>query len=246
MVTEVINLTPKQQETAIHLFKTRTFAKVTRRRDLGNGNYELYTFEREMGIVDFPVNDEEFALTAHRDNITAPLSKIYVNLRNLSEGTLSLIGQGITDAIPEEDRDAFGAGIPEAGTPIGHAAIPIVGIEEINLFIKAPLENKQRLLPNPEAIAGVGRRVILFDDLITEARTKLDAIAVAEKLGYKVMGVAVLVDREQGGRQQLAEKGYKLYAAMKLSDMLQLYLSIDLINQARYDEVESYLAPFRK
>lgn len=246
MAIQELDLTPSQQETAIHLFTTRVTAKVVRRRDLGNDQYELYPFEREMALVDFPANDEEFALTAHRNNITAPLSKIYINLRNMTPETLSLVGRGIADAIPEEDRDSFGVGIPEAGTDIGHAAIKATEMDEITLFIKAPPESKQRLLPNPDALRGVGQRVILFDDLITEAHTKLDAIAVAEQLGYEVVGISVLVDREQGGRQQLEERGYKLYVAMKLSSMLRLYLAEGLIDQARFNEVEDYLAPFRK
>lgn len=246
-MAEAIDLTPSQQALAIHLLRTQATepTKVMRRRDLGNDNFELYSVDRDVYHVEFMVHPEEFALTGHRNDIRQPLSEVYLNLRNMSAETLNMVGQGVTDAIPQDMIDTIGVGIPDAGTAIGHAVRMVTGISMINLFAKAPLESKQRLLPDPHMLDGAGQRIILFDDLITQATTKLDAIEVAEQLGWTVVGVAVLVDREQGGREQLEERGYKLYAAMKLSDMLNLYLVEGLIDQGRFDKVNTYLASFR-
>lgn len=242
-------LTPSQTDLAIHLFHTETTqkAKIVRRRDLGNAHYELYEFPRQARHFEFREHPEEFALTAHREHIEQPLSELYINLRNMSSETLGMVGVGIAETIPEDIKpDTFVVGIPDAGTAIGHAVAEAAKMNELNLILKAPADSAVRFLPNPDVMRGSGLRVLLVDDLITQAATKIDAASVVEQMGFIVAGVAVLVDREQGGREELEQRGYKLYAAMKLSSMLNLYLAEGLINQEKYDKVNDYLAPFRK
>jgi len=81
----------------------------------------------------------------------------------------------------------------------------------------------------------------LIDDLVTQANTKLEAIKAAERLGYVVTDILVLVDREQGGAEQLAKSGYKLLAVFKLSQLLKYYLRTGKIDQVRFNQITSYL-----
>ena len=53
--------------------------------------------------------------------------------------------------------------------------------------------------------------------------------------------MVVLIDREQGGREELAEAGYRLHAVLCLSEMLDLLVKAGRISGARRDEVASYL-----
>ena len=87
---------------------------------------------------------------------------------------------------------------------------------------------------------------IVSDYLQQKADTKLEAIQAAEKLGYRVTDVVVLVDREQGGVEQLTEAGYKLRAAFKLSQLMAYYRRTERISQERYDEVMTYLAAAKR
>ena len=81
-----------------------------------------------------------------------------------------------------------------------------------------------------------GKRAVLIDDLVTRADSKLEAAAILVEKGIKVQDIVVLVDREQGGEKQLAEAGYKLHAALKMSQMLPFYDRVGRISQEVYQD----------
>jgi len=57
----------------------------------------------------------------------------------------------------------------------------------------------------------------------------------------KVSDVAVLIDREQGGDKNLAEKGYQLHAALQLSEILMVLRQTGRISDEQYELVQQYL-----
>jgi orotate phosphoribosyltransferase len=57
-----------------------------------------------------------------------------------------------------------------------------------------------------------GAKVAIIEDVVTTGGSLLKAIKVAEDHGLKVVQTLALVDREEGGKEQLAEAGYTLEA----------------------------------
>lgn len=55
-----------------------------------------------------------------------------------------------------------------------------------------------------------GAMVALVEDVVTTAGTLLKAIKRTEEAGYKVNMVITVVDRQEGGREVLADAGYEL------------------------------------
>lgn len=241
-------LTETQEGLANLLFDTKTQAKVGRRREVRDEagkllRYELYTVVRDTSPIDFPVNNEEFALKLHETRPEAPLSLIYINLRNLPENLYEQIGKVLAE-MPSEEKPDFCVGIPTAGTPIAEAYSKFSGVPVIDIFTKEQTETGRRIVAG-EKVEERRVKIRLIDDLVTRAHTKLEAIKAAESLGYEVTDILVLVDREQGGKDQLAVAGYKLLAAFPLSQLLNYYKRVGEIDQARYEEVTAYLAANR-
>jgi orotate phosphoribosyltransferase len=87
-----------------------------------------------------------------------------------------------------------------------------------------------------------GERVVILDDLITTGASKLEAIAPLEELGLQVEDIVVLIDREQGGREDLEERGYRLHAVFGLGEMLDVLAQHGRISTAQRDEVKAFLA----
>jgi orotate phosphoribosyltransferase len=87
-----------------------------------------------------------------------------------------------------------------------------------------------------------GQSALVIDDLVTRAESKLEAIRVLEANGLRVRDVAVLVDREQGGAQELAAAGYQLHAAVTLSQLLDHWRATGGIDEATYERVRAYTA----
>jgi len=55
-----------------------------------------------------------------------------------------------------------------------------------------------------------GEAVVVVEDVITSGGSAIKAIAAVEKAGAQVLGVLAVVDREQGGRERIAEAGHKV------------------------------------
>lgn len=63
-----------------------------------------------------------------------------------------------------------------------------------------------------------GENILFFDDLVTDGKSKLEGIKPLKELGAKVETVLVVIDREQGGRENLEKLGFKLRAVTTLSE----------------------------
>lgn len=65
-----------------------------------------------------------------------------------------------------------------------------------------------------------GAKVVIVEDVVTSGGSSLKAIRRVEEEGMKVLGVVTLVDREEGGRDNIEKAGYWLKAIFTKSDIL--------------------------
>ncbi|MBS7614304.1 orotate phosphoribosyltransferase [Candidatus Bathyarchaeota archaeon] len=70
-----------------------------------------------------------------------------------------------------------------------------------------------------------GDRVIFFDDVITSGASKLEAIKPIEEAGGKIEAIVVVVDREQGGKQELEKHGYQVKPITTISEIAKTLVS---------------------
>jgi len=181
-----------------------------------------------------------FRLKLHETQPDAPLSPIYLDLRVL---------QSFPDAMDaavaalEEVIETTGlhftryAGIPLAATALVAALSHVTRVPMIT-----PREAKSH--GTADTINGAfapGEPVLAIDDVVSHAESKLEAIRVLEANGLVVRDVAVLVDREQGGPQQLAAAGYTLHAAVRLGQLLDHWRATGGIDEVMYARATEYL-----
>jgi len=65
-----------------------------------------------------------------------------------------------------------------------------------------------------------GNHVVVIDDVVTRGDSTLQAIQAIEQAGGSVEFVAVLVDRQEGGREKIEGKGYAVVYAFSKNDLL--------------------------
>ena len=196
-------------------------------------------------------------LKHHENEPNAPLSPIFFNLRTennpgkkgpLSHDLVSNIGRVLySQIIKSQIHFHYVVGVPWAGEPFAEAVCftnrLFSGRAELIKLIKKEEENGSR------KIIGIvdgykitpGSRALLVDDLITKSYSKLEAIRVLEAAGLKVKDILVVIDREQGGEEELKKEGYNLRAIYKISDLLMLYLNKGIITRQKHDEVMEYI-----
>ncbi len=234
------SLSVAQQALAEMFLETNIRAKVLRRYSNGDGKYTFEEIIRDTHPIDFPVHPGEFAIKIHDKNPGAPLTPIYISLRNLPEELLTLVAKTI-DEVTLKDGVNVCTGIPRAGIPLALEYSKVSGIPFEDILNKTGEPGTTRQIVGKSGVNGQGKRLIIVDDLVTHAGTKLEAIKAAESLGYKVVGIALLFDREQGGAEDLRKMGYPVYSALKLSDTLDYYLEKGKITQERFNQIQDYL-----
>lgn len=84
-------------------------------------------------------------------------------------------------------------------------------------------------------------RVLFFDDVVTEANSKIEGIEPIERLGAKVCAIVVVVDREQGGRENLEKMGYELYSVVTISEIVKNLLSSRAISEQQAKNIFNYV-----
>ena len=87
----------------------------------------------------------------------------------------------------------------------------------------------------------VGERVVLVDDMITTGASKIEAIKPLMEAGLVIKDIVVLFDREQGGKEFLEEKGFRLYPVLTLKEWLDLLVKKKKISKEKYEEVISFI-----
>ena len=60
-----------------------------------------------------------------------------------------------------------------------------------------------------------GKRVIIAEDVTTTGGSALQAVEVARAVGATVDAIVTILDREEGAREALAEKGLALHAVLR-------------------------------
>lgn len=182
-----------------------------------------------------------FRLKLHEREPDAPLSPIYVDLRVLRswpdamDTAVSVLAEMITAKQLAFTRYAD---IPMAATPLVAILMHLTRVPMIT-----PREAKTHGISGTiNGDFSLGETVLVIDDLVTHADSKLEAIRVLEDNGLKVQDVAVLIDREQGAPEQLATAGYTLHAALQLGQLLDYWRGTGAIDEATYERVRAYQA----
>jgi uridine monophosphate synthetase len=86
-----------------------------------------------------------------------------------------------------------------------------------------------------------GDHILFFDDVISEGLSKLEGIKPLTELGAEVKHLMVVVDREQGGRENLEKLGYKVHALTNVSELTKHLLKDRYISKEQADAVLNYI-----
>ncbi len=173
------------------------------------------------------------------------LSPIYIDLRLLvtTPAVLGQVAQAMAGLIREREL-AFDrlAAIPYAALPIGVA---------LSLELNRPLIYPRKEVKDygtGRGIEGVfrpGETALLVDDVITKGHAKLEALAPLLEAGLIVHDILVLIDREQGGAEELAARGYRLHSVLRLGALLDTLASAGRVPRAQAQEVMQWIAQSR-
>ena len=86
-----------------------------------------------------------------------------------------------------------------------------------------------------------GSLLLLYEDLITDGGSKINFITGIRKAGCYIKDCLVIFDRQQGGRERLAEYDVRLHSMTNLDITLEIGFQKGYISKEDFDLVRDYL-----
>jgi uridine monophosphate synthetase len=166
-------------------------------------------------------------------------SPIYIDLRRIITSP-KLLGQIAAAYLPVLHPLSFVriAGLPYAAIPIA-TAISLAGNypmiyprKEVKSYgTKAEIEGEYH----------TGETVVVIDDLATTGGSKFEAIDKLTGAGLVVKDVVVLIDRQSGAKESLAQAGYSLHAVLTIGQLLEYWEETKKVEKDKIEETRKFL-----
>lgn len=135
-----------------------------------------------------------------------------------------LVGGLFVDIIKKEFSGAKGIGGITLGADPIISAVMVVGYTR-GLRLKGFIVRKEPKGHGTgawvEGLKGfkAGDEVVIAEDVVTTGHSAITAVEKAADAGLKVMGIIAIVDRLEGGREQIESKGHKLFSLFTKKDL---------------------------
>ncbi len=86
-----------------------------------------------------------------------------------------------------------------------------------------------------------GDNILFFDDVVSEGLSKIEGIKPLQELDGNVKHLLVVVNREQGGKENLEKLGFKVHSLAKVSELVNSLYQSARISSLQQQEVIDYV-----
>lgn len=171
------------------------------------------------------------------------VSPIYIDLRQIISDPklLAEVGAAYLPLLGELKFDRI-AGLPYAAIPIATAVSLQGGYpmiyprKEIKEYgTKAEIEGEYH----------AGETIAVIDDLATTGGSKFEAIEKLTAAGLVVKDIVVLVDRQSGAKEALAQAGYTMHAVLTITQLLDHWEETGRVAKDKILETRQFLSGSR-
>jgi len=153
-------------------------------------------------------------------------SRIYIDGKKTTCNAVgkTLIGELLFQRIAPLGVTAIG-GLTLGADPIAAAVAYASALkgQPVNAFIVRKDRKDHGLKQVIEGDVQPGQRVVIVDDVVTTGASTIEAIRKARAFGLEVVKVIALVDRQEGGRENILREGVEFEAVITKKELLDAY-----------------------
>ena len=166
-------------------------------------------------------------------------SPFYVDLRPLASDPkiLKRLANYLLDMLPLDNFDLI-CGVPYAALPMATA----MSLESyLPLIIKRKEAKEYGTKKMIEGIFQKGQNCLLVEDVITSGKSLLETIPEIENEGISVSDIVVVLDRQQGGKEMLESKGYRVHTLFTISEVCSILKEENQLSDDEVTRIDDFL-----
>ncbi|WP_312298418.1 orotidine-5'-phosphate decarboxylase [Chryseobacterium sp.] len=166
-------------------------------------------------------------------------SPFYVDLRPLASDPkiLKNLANYLLEMLPLDNFDLI-CGVP-------YAALPMATAMSLESYIPLIIKRKEaKSYGTKKLIEGIyqkGQNCLLVEDVITSGKSLVETIAEVEQEDLKVSDIVVVLDREQGGKQLLESKGYRVHTLFNISEVCVILQETGELSDEEVKRIQDFL-----
>lgn len=167
-------------------------------------------------------------------------SPFYVDLRPLASDPkiLKRLANYLLEMLPLDNFDLI-CGVP-------YAAMPMATAMSLQSYIPLILKRKEaKAYGTKKLIEGIfekGQNCLLVEDVITSGKSLIETISEVENEGLNVSDIVVVLDRQQGGKELLENKGYQVHTLFSISEVCKILSDEGLLSKDEVQRITDFLA----
>ena len=155
------------------------------------------------------------------------MSEIYIDAKavTLTAQGMALVGQVVWEKIAPLGAQAIG-GLTLGADPIAYATAmyaKLVGDGALDVFIVRKRSKDHGTGKDIEGPIEPGKRVVVVDDVVTTGGATLMAVRRVLEAGMEILKVVPLVDRQEGGRENIEALGLEYDPIFTKEELLRRY-----------------------
>ncbi len=197
----------------------------------------VFSVQKSQLIVElYNIGAVKFGEFKLKSGITSP---IYLDLRQIISypSILRTVSECLWELVCHSQFDLI-CGIPYTALPI---ATSISLQHNIPMIMRRKEKKSYGTQQQIEGAFKHGQTCLLIEDVITSGGSVSETADDLENNGLIVKEIAVLIDREQGGKKNLEARHYTVHAALTLTDILTSLLNSGILPKAEHTIVQQLL-----
>jgi orotate phosphoribosyltransferase len=161
--------------------------------------------------------------------VSGKMSHFYVNCKptTLSPRGMFLVGHLVFDAIKDLKAHGIG-GLTFGADPmaIATAFVSELKAKPMNAFSIRKTQKDHGIVRWIEGDMNPGQRVVIIDDVVTTGGSTIQAIERARSEGLEVVRAVILVDRQEGGLENIREHVTDVTAIITRDDLMEQWSAV--------------------
>ena len=161
--------------------------------------------------------------------VSGRMSNYYINCKTttLDPEAMLLIGHLFYNRVKPLRINAIG-GLTLGADPIAFATAMVSGMQDdaINAFVVRKKAKEHGMMKLIEGNVQEGDKVVIVDDVVTTGQSTIEAVDRARESSLNIVKAITLVDRQEGGRENIEKRGVLFESIYTRDDLMSLYKKV--------------------